>query len=102
MANTFESRRYRDDAEIRLDNFEFKSASKKYINQNYKEIGGILGIEEEWLGSIKKQASEENKLPDIQYEPNLEQVNFYREHYGFTAINNQNMKIYYHRILHNQ
>jgi len=86
MANTFESRQYRDDSEIRLDPFEFKSAGKKYINQNYKRICGILGIEGEKLGNIKKQANLEKKLPDIQGELSLEQINFYREHYGFPVI----------------
>jgi hypothetical protein len=87
MANTFESRRGNsDEYEIIPDNFEFKSAGKKYINQNYKDIGLVLGIEGEWLGNIKRQANSENKLPDIQGELSLEQINFYRGHYDFPPL----------------
>lgn len=86
MANTFENRQYRNDSEVVLDSFEFKSAGKKYINQNYKDIGLALGIVESDLGSIKRQANQEKKLPDIQGEITLDQINFYREHYGFNAI----------------
>lgn len=87
MRDTFESQQgYGDDLEIGLDNFEFKSAGKKYINQNYKRIGAILGVEGEGLGVIKKQANRENKLPDIQGDPSLEQINFYRGHYYFSPL----------------
>jgi hypothetical protein len=87
MANSFESRRGNiDEPEIIVDRFEFQSAGKKYINQNYKRIGSILGIEGEWLGNIKRQANSENKLPDIQGELTLDQINFYREHYDFPPL----------------
>lgn len=87
MGRTFESQQgYGDDLEIGLDNFEFKSAGKKYINQNYKRIGAILGVEGEGLGVIKKQANRENKLPDIHGEIGLEQINFYRAHYDFSPL----------------
>jgi hypothetical protein len=86
MANTFESRQYTDDSEVGLDNFKFKSAGKKYVNQNYKDIGLVLGIVGADLGSIKRQANQEKKLPNMQGEITLDQINFYREHYGFLAI----------------
>ena len=87
MANLFESsRRDMDETEIIPDRFGFKSAGKKYINQNYKIIGAILGVEGEGLGVIKKQANRENKLPDIHGEIGLEQINFYRVHYDFSPL----------------
>ncbi|MGA1046459.1 MAG: hypothetical protein ACO3UU_00455, partial [Minisyncoccia bacterium] len=89
MENTFGERAggYREDeSEMSQDSLEFHSAGKKYINQNYKRIGSILGIEGEWLGNIKRQASAENKLPDIQGELSLKQINSYREHYDFPPL----------------
>lgn len=87
MANTFESGKGNiDEYEIIPDIFGFKSAGKKYINQNYKRIGRILGIEGEWLGNIKRQANSANRLPDIQGELSLEQINFYRGHYDFPPL----------------
>ena len=87
MANTFETRgRNSDENEIIPNIFGFQSAGKKYINQNYKRIGSILGIVGADLGSIKKQANQEKKLPDVQGAITLDQINFYREHYGFNSI----------------
>ena len=90
MGNSFESqaRGYNDESEIRQDRFGFKSAGNKYVNQNYKRIGSILGIKGEWLGNIKRQAKEENQLPDIQEqeELSLEKINFYRDHYDFPPL----------------
>lgn len=86
MGNTFEALAGGYESEISQDSLEFHSAGKKYINQNYKRIGSILGIEGAWLGNIKKQASAENKLPDIQGELSLKQINSYREHYDFPPL----------------
>jgi|GEM_PF-930182 len=90
MRNLFESRR-RDitEAEIIPDGCGFKSASKKYINRNYERIGRVLGIEEELLINIKKQAKEENKLPYMQGDLSLEQINFYRGHYNFSPFQDE-------------
>lgn len=87
MANSFESSRGNSDkSEIIPDRFGFKSVGKKYINKNYERIGSILGIEGEGLGNIKRQANSEKKIPDIHEDLSLEQINFYREHYGFPPL----------------
>jgi hypothetical protein len=87
MRNTFESvRKYDDNLELAPDSFRFQSAGKKYINQNYKRIGHVLGVEGEWLGVIKRRANSENRLPDIHGDLSLKQINFYREHYDFPPL----------------
>jgi hypothetical protein len=93
MGNKFESsRRYMDKTEIIPDRFGFKSAGKKYINHNYKRIGHVLGVEGEGLGNIKKQAKEENQIPDIHGYLSLDQINFYRGHYNFPPLTNDEYK----------
>ncbi|MEY2985840.1 MAG: hypothetical protein RJB24_69 [Candidatus Parcubacteria bacterium] len=87
MRNSFESvRKYDDNLELSPDSFRFQSAGKKYINQNYKRIGHVLGVEGEWLGVIKRRANSENRLPDIHGDLSLKQINFYREHYDFPPL----------------